>query len=113
MSRAFVGSLSEYIAEPPYSYGSKILRLVCNKLRATICIYTVRYEWEERKNQQNRRKHGVSFEMAALAFEDPRCLISFDREDESGELRWHALGSISIECGVSAVLLVVHALWGG
>lgn len=74
----------------------------------TICIYSVRYEWDERKNRQNQRKHGISFELAALAFEDPRCLLAFDREDESGELRWHAIGAISLEPGVGAVLVVAH-----
>jgi uncharacterized DUF497 family protein len=68
----------------------------------------VRYEWDGRKNQQNQRKHGISFELAALAFEDPRCLVSFDREDESGELRWHAIGGVSIVPGVGAILLVAH-----
>jgi uncharacterized DUF497 family protein len=68
----------------------------------------VHYEWDERKNQQNQRKHGISFSLAALAFEDPRCLIAFDREDESGELRWHAIGAISIVPGIGAILLVAH-----
>jgi uncharacterized DUF497 family protein len=27
----------------------------------------MQYEWGEAKNRLNRRKHGVSFEMAALA----------------------------------------------
>jgi uncharacterized protein len=76
--------------------------------RATMCIYIVRYEWDDRKNELNQRRHGVSFELAALAFEDPRCLISFDREDEDGELRWHAIGAVSIEAGVDAVVLVAH-----
>jgi len=69
----------------------------------------VRYEWDERKNELNQRKHGVSFELAALAFEDPRCLISFDREDETGELRWHLIGAVSFEPGIGAVVLVAHA----
>jgi uncharacterized DUF497 family protein len=68
----------------------------------------VRYEWDERKNRQNQRKHGISFELAALVFEDPRCLISSDRADESGEQRWHAIGAVSVEPGVAAVLVVVH-----
>ena len=29
------------------------------------------YEWNERKNLENQRKHeGISFELAALVFED-------------------------------------------
>jgi hypothetical protein len=70
----------------------------------------VRYEWDERKNRQNQRKHGgISFELAALVFEDERCLIGLDRVDESGEQRWHAIGAVSIEAGIAAVLLVAHA----
>jgi len=69
----------------------------------------MRYEWDERKNLENQRKHnGISFELAALVFEDENCLIGPDRVAEDGEQRWHALGAISIEEGVSAVLLVVH-----
>ena len=69
----------------------------------------MRYEWDERKNRQNQRKHGgISFELAALVFEDEHCLIGFDRVDETGELRWHALGAVSVEPGFGDVLLVVH-----
>jgi len=72
-------------------------------------IYKVRYEWDERKNRQNQLKHGgISFELAALAFEDERRLIGLDRVDETGEQRWHALGAVSVEPGVGDVLLVVH-----
>jgi hypothetical protein len=56
----------------------------------TIRIYVVRYEWDEEKNRQNQRKHGgISFELAALVFEDKRCLIGPDRVDKTGEQRWH------------------------
>jgi uncharacterized DUF497 family protein len=70
----------------------------------------VRYEWDERKNRLNQRKHdGISFELASLVFEDPGCLIELDRVDETGEQRWHALGTVFVRMGTSAVLLVVHA----
>jgi len=70
----------------------------------------MRYEWDERKNLQNQRKHGgISFELATFVFEDERCLIDFDRVDETGEHRWHALGAVSVPPGIRAVLLVVHA----
>ncbi len=69
----------------------------------------MRYEWDEKKNLENQRKHGgISFELAALVFEDENCLIGPDRVDEDGEQRWHALGTVSIEEGISTVLLVVH-----
>ena len=76
----------------------------------TICIYRVRYEWDEQKNRRNQRKHGgISFEMAALAFEDERCLVGLDRVDEAGEQRWYAIGAVHMEPEASIVLLVVHA----
>lgn len=69
----------------------------------------MRYEWSEAKNRLNQRKHdGMSFESAALVFEDERCLIDPDRIDETGEQRWHAIGAVRIEPDSSVVLLVVH-----
>jgi uncharacterized DUF497 family protein len=69
----------------------------------------MRFEWEERKDRENRRKHGgISFELATLAFEDEKCLIEPDRVAEDGELRWHLFGAISVEIGIPAVLMVVH-----
>jgi uncharacterized protein len=71
----------------------------------------VRYEWHEGKNRANQRKHaGISFEFAALAFEDPYCLVYPERvDDKTVEVRWHAIGSARIKHERSAVLLVVHA----
>jgi uncharacterized protein len=68
----------------------------------------MRYEWDERKNHQNRRKHGISFELASLVFQDPACLIGKDRVDETGEQRWLALGAVSLEPGAQLILLVAH-----
>jgi hypothetical protein len=69
----------------------------------------MRYEWDERKNHQNQRKHGgISFELAALVFEDENRLIALDRVDQHGEQRWHALGAVSPRPGMGVVLLVVH-----
>ena len=47
--------------------------------------------------------------MAALVFENERCLIGPDRIDETGERRWHAIGAAQIEQEAAVVLLVVHA----
>jgi uncharacterized DUF497 family protein len=69
----------------------------------------VRYEWDEKKNRANQRKHeGISFELAALAFEDSNCLVCPDVTDEFGEQRWHAIGLAQLELD-AAILLVVHA----
>jgi len=70
----------------------------------------MRYEWDEAKNLRNQRKHdGISFELAALVFEDESCLVYSERSDEkTAEQRWHAIGAVRIEPGAAAVLLVVH-----
>jgi uncharacterized DUF497 family protein len=42
----------------------------------------MRYDWDETKNLRNQRRHGgISFEMAALVFEDEHCLVHADRTD--------------------------------
>ena len=71
----------------------------------------MRFEWDEAKNLRNQRRHdGISFELAALVFEDERCLVYGDRTDSrTREQRWHAIGAARIEPGAGAVLLVVHA----
>ena len=66
------------------------------------------YERDEGKNRLNQEKHGISFEIAALAFEDERCLVRPDRIDARGEQRWHAIGAARIEPGAAVILLVVH-----
>ena len=68
----------------------------------------MRYEWDERKNRLNQKKHGVSFEVAAIALEDENCLIGPDRIDDSGEQRWHAIGAVQMDAGTRVVLFVVH-----
>jgi uncharacterized DUF497 family protein len=70
----------------------------------------VRYEWDQAKNLRNQREHGgITFELAALVFEDEACLVAPDRIDRAtGERRWHAIGAVGLEPGTVAVLLVVH-----
>lgn len=59
--------------------------------------------WDERKNNSNQAKHGVSFETAQLVFDDPRHISIQDRI-EGGEERWQTLGRV----GETVVLLVAH-----
>jgi uncharacterized DUF497 family protein len=51
------------------------------------------YEWDENKNFQNKRKHGVGFEQAVFALKDPVRVVGydFDHSDE-GEDRWQVIG---------------------
>ncbi len=51
------------------------------------------FEWDPRKSQANRRKHGIDFERARAAFFDP--LRTRDIEGyEHGEIRWRTIGEI-------------------
>ncbi len=55
------------------------------------------FEWDEDKDYINQKKHGVSFEMAQLAFEDPKRVIVRDLEHEEGEKRFFCFGIIDGE----------------
>lgn len=63
------------------------------------------FTWDERKNRVNRRRHGISFETAALVFDDPYHLSVQDREVE-GEVRWQTIGLV----GGLHVLVVAHTV---
>ena len=76
------------------------------------CIYRsvstraeVEFAWDERKSGLNKRKHGISFDLALLVFEDPFHVSQQDREAE-GEERWQTIGMVQ---GLQ-VLLVAHTV---
>ena len=62
----------------------------------------MRFEWDDQKNRVNQQKHSISFETAALVFNDSNATFRKDRIVD-GEQRWHAIGAAE-----TAVLLVVH-----
>ncbi|MDE2516441.1 MAG: BrnT family toxin [Rhodospirillales bacterium] len=64
-----------------------------------------RFEWDPAKADLNRRKHGVSFDVALRAFADPFALSCQDRI-EGGEQRWQTLGMVDGIC----LLLVAHTV---
>lgn len=59
--------------------------------------------WDQNKNQSNKVKHKVSFEIASLVFEDPFHISILERI-ENGEERWQTMGMV----GSVVVLLVAH-----
>ena len=63
------------------------------------------FAWDPEKAASNKRKHGVSFELAARVFLDPFALCDQDRI-EGGEYRWQTIGMVE---GV-IVLLVAHTV---
>lgn len=66
----------------------------------------IRFEWDLVKARTNQRKHGVSFEDAMHVFDDPWALFEQDRAEETGALRWQALGV----AGGVLFLLVAHTV---
>ena len=56
-------------------------------------IDNARFEWDERKDEVNFRKHGIHFRTAARVFLDPYKLIRED-EEHTKELRYNVLGRV-------------------
>ena len=50
------------------------------------------FEWDEAKSERNRRKHGVGFEEAVSAFEDPNRVEGFDEGHSQSEARHFIIG---------------------
>ena len=65
----------------------------------------MRFEWHDAKSRANLRKHGVGFDTARQAFDDPYALMLLDETQEDEE-RWRAIG----RAGVDVILVVAHAV---
>jgi uncharacterized protein len=64
----------------------------------------VRFEWDDRKAWANRAKHGISFEEAITAFDDPFALVAVDtRHSTPNEERTWLIGAADV-----AVLVIVY-----
>lgn len=63
-----------------------------------------RIEWDETKNRSNRAKHGIWFEEAQSAFDDPKSRLFLDEEHADLEDRFILLGMSS----AARLLVVVH-----
>ena len=61
-------------------------------------------EWDVDKNEINKKKHGISFEAAALVFADEHYLELYDNEHSIDEDRYIAIGL------VEDILFVVHTM---
>jgi uncharacterized protein len=53
---------------------------------------SLRFEWDESKNAQNKAKHGVSFEEASTVFADENALLISDPDHSAQEDRFVLLG---------------------
>jgi len=52
----------------------------------------LRFEWDERKNRANQRKHGISFEEAQTVFYDDWAIQVGDEDPDEPEDRFVMLG---------------------
>jgi uncharacterized DUF497 family protein len=50
------------------------------------------FEWDDAKAAANLARHGVGFEMARLAFDDPNAIGRVDSREDYGEERYILLG---------------------
>lgn len=65
------------------------------------------FEWDETKAAENYAKHGVSFEQACEAFDDPFSIDFTDNRQDYGEDRLIVFGMVENR------LLVVAHTWRG
>ncbi|TRU45789.1 MAG: BrnT family toxin [Microcystis aeruginosa Ma_QC_Ch_20071001_S25] len=55
---------------------------------------TSTFDWDSRREADNKAKHGVDFETAQYAFFDPRRLIVHDVQHSDSEERWFCIGKV-------------------
>ncbi len=70
----------------------------------TVNISGLTFEWDDEKNADNIRKHGVSFGAAMAAFEDESAPCYFDADHSQEEERYLLLGM----CPSHGILVVSH-----
>ncbi len=51
----------------------------------------MKFEWDEKKNKDNIKKHGIDFNDASLIFNAP-LLSKLDTKKNYGEERWQGIG---------------------
>ncbi len=61
------------------------------------------YEWDNNKNRINQYKHGISFETAILAFDDPFILTRLIDNQTYDEERWASTGLVN-----STAIFIIH-----
>ena len=54
------------------------------------------FEWDKRKEENNRTKHGVTFSEASTVFADPLELTISDPDHSEGEYRFLSIGRSAV-----------------
>lgn len=55
----------------------------------------VTFEWGEEKNRVNRKKYGISLELAQYEFADPNRIIAEDVKHSQQENRYYCFGKVN------------------
>lgn len=55
------------------------------------------FEWNQAKDAENQRKHGVSFAEAQWAFQDPQRVIARDLAHSASEDRYYCFGRVTAD----------------
>lgn len=66
------------------------------------------FEWNAKKAESNKAKHGVSFDHAARVFFDPHRIETHDSREDYDEDRWATIG-----CADPVFLYVVYTVRDG
>ncbi len=69
-----------------------------------ISMETLKFEWDENKNEINKKKHGLSFEEASEVFYDDDAVLFDDPDHSVGEQRFLIIGAV----GSSKICIVSH-----
>ena len=67
----------------------------------------MKFDWDPEKAAENAAKHGVSFDQAIKAFDDPDAIFIDDPEHSVGEVRERLLGAAD-ETGIVLVVFTVR-----
>lgn len=54
----------------------------------------ISFEWDEKKNAENIRKHGVDFKVAQYTFLDPHRILAEDMAHSKDEKRYYIFGKV-------------------
>lgn len=54
-----------------------------------------RFEWDENKNQLNKKKHRIGFEEITDVFDDPYFLVRYDKKHSQNEDHYNGIGCIN------------------
>ena len=65
----------------------------------------MKFEWDEKKNLDNIKKHGFSFEESITVFKDTKSVVLYDEDNSDDEDRFNIIGMSQL----SNLLIVCHS----